>query len=175
MADENNDHKLDRVLNELLSQYSAVEPRPGLETKVLARLRESAHAHTRWWMSRWLWAGAATATTAAIILFALFSTRQAPRPPAIATAPPRQKAPQFQHPHVAEPGPTRLAAARPAPRRRPHRSSVANMSVARKEVFPSPEPLSQQDMLLLRYLAATPHEELVAQSRPDPPQQDREP
>lgn len=175
MASENNDQKLDRLLDELLSQYSAVEPRPGLETKVLARLSESAHARTRWWMWRWLWAGAATAIAAMILLFAFFPTRQTPQSPTIATTPPSHEAPRVQLPHVVESGPPPLAATRRGPRRHPHPSSAANTAVARKEVFPTPEPLSQQDMLLLRYLATTPHQELVAQSRPDPPPQDREP
>ena len=36
------DHKLDAMLDNLLSTYSSVEPRPGLETRILANLREES-------------------------------------------------------------------------------------------------------------------------------------
>jgi hypothetical protein len=38
----------------------------------------------------------------------------------------------------------------------------------RREVFPTPVPLTDQERLLLGYLSRTPREELVAQSHPDP-------
>jgi hypothetical protein len=37
----------------------------------------------------------------------------------------------------------------------------------RQEIFPAPSPLSEQEKLLLRYLAGTPHEEVAAQSHGD--------
>ena len=39
MFDEQKDEPLDELLNDLLSEYSVVEPRPGLQTKILAGLR----------------------------------------------------------------------------------------------------------------------------------------
>ena len=39
----------------------------------------------------------------------------------------------------------------------------------RQEVFPSPAPLSEQERLLLGYLAGTPQEEVIAQSRQERP------
>lgn len=173
MADEKNDQRVDRLLDELLSQYSALEPRPGLETKVLAQLSESARDRTRWWMWAWLAAGATTAIAATIILLAFTATRKGPQSPTIAMAPPSH-ARELHAPKAIEPSSIRVAATRPQMRRRQH-VSAENVTVARKEVFPTPEPMSQQDMLLLRYLAATPHEELVAESRPDPPPLERAP
>ncbi|HZI55538.1 MAG TPA: hypothetical protein VFF39_02120, partial [Verrucomicrobiae bacterium] len=39
----------------------------------------------------------------------------------------------------------------------------------RPQVFPTPTPLSEQEQLLLHYVARTPREEVVAQSHPDEP------
>jgi hypothetical protein len=39
----------------------------------------------------------------------------------------------------------------------------------RPAIFPTPTPLSEQEQLLLLYLARTPREEVVAQSHPDEP------
>src|SRR5207302_1723075 len=45
----------------------------------------------------------------------------------------------------------------------------------RQEVFPSPAPLSEQERLLLGYLAGTPQQEVIAQSRPERPLIDETP
>jgi hypothetical protein len=39
----------------------------------------------------------------------------------------------------------------------------------RPAVFPTPTPLSEQEKLLLSYVAGTPREEVIAQSHPDEP------
>ena len=39
----------------------------------------------------------------------------------------------------------------------------------RPAVFPTPTPLSEQELLLLQYYSRTPREEVIAQSRPDEP------
>src|SRR5262249_31195883 len=66
--------------------------------------------------------------------------------------------------------PKKVAVARPSPKATPVEIDI----VAKREVFPTPTPLSQQEILLLRYMAGTPHEELIAQSRPDAPPADLE-
>src|SRR5262249_57257448 len=61
------------------------------------------------------------------------------------------------------------------PRRppRPHAPrQLENSALAlnrRPQIFPTPTPLSEQEQLLLRYVAGTPREELIAQSHPDEP------
>jgi hypothetical protein len=39
----------------------------------------------------------------------------------------------------------------------------------RPPIFPTPVPLSEQEQLLLRYVAGTPQQELIAQSHPEEP------
>jgi hypothetical protein len=163
MVEPEKDKRLDDLLDSLLSQYSQAEPRPGLETRILAHVKEAEAPPGRWQSTlRWLAAGAAGAAVA-VVLFILFS-RTAPRPqPSVV----REVAP-----------PVSLRSTPPAPvssgtiakqhvgrNQAPRAITVA----ARREVFPSPSPLSEQEALFLQYLAVTPREELIAQSHPDEP------
>ena len=59
---------LDRLLDGALAQYSQVEPRAGLEERVLANLR-SQPAHRPWWM--WV---AIPAAVAAVVLVAIMKS-----------------------------------------------------------------------------------------------------
>ncbi len=185
----NDDRKLDEMLDGLLSEYSAAQPRPGLETRILANLREQSAAVKdkssprvwRWnfaWTRVGIWAGAAMATAA--ILLAIYLSRPAQQ----------KSAPQIvqQAPQKEVPGPVQqknpagqdVHAGNQLPDQRREelvkKKTVKNTMVAerqvavvRQEVFPSPSPLSDQEKLLFRYLARTPREELVGQSHPDPP------
>src|SRR5215467_6513065 len=72
MADQNDQRQLDDLLDSALSAYSAVEPRPGLEARILARIQESERQpNLRWWSIPWL-AGATAAAIAVLILGILF-------------------------------------------------------------------------------------------------------
>ncbi|HEY2171295.1 MAG TPA: hypothetical protein VGJ30_16840, partial [Candidatus Angelobacter sp.] len=60
MADQEKDKQMqiDDTLDSLLANYSSAEPRPGLETRILANLREEEKkASEGWWNFKWLWAG----------------------------------------------------------------------------------------------------------------------
>jgi hypothetical protein len=169
MADEQKDKQLDALLDSVLARYSAEEPRPGLETRIVSNLREAGtRATSSWWRTQWIWAGAAATGVVAVIVFLLLSSRQ-PRPqepevvrsnaPSQPHQPPTQPRVQLQHRDVTETvrrsgGTVRMQA------------RVA--TDLRKEVFPTPVPLTDQERLLLGYLSRTPREELVAQSHPDP-------
>src|SRR5262249_19883346 len=66
--DRDQDREIDKLLDSLLSEYSSAEPRPGLETRILANLKAAAATmSSRRWNVQWLWAGAALA---AVVLFA---------------------------------------------------------------------------------------------------------
>jgi hypothetical protein len=177
--DRNKDQKLDEMLDGLLCEYSSAEPRPGLETRILAQVREASKLRGGW-SPRWMWIGAAVA--AAVIVLAIYWSRPAeqPRAPEITrqpvTSPKAQPSPA---PRISASTTTEIAGAKKdghqlrVVHQRAGHSHVANL---RREVFPSPSPLSEQERLLLRYLAITPREELVAQSRPDEaPPEDAEP
>jgi hypothetical protein len=171
MTEYDHDQNLDKLLDSVLADYSSVEPRPGLETRILATVREVAEtAPSPWRNWRWLWAGAVAVL--AIAFIALFAGKH-PVVPA-----PRNDVVQKQQP-AAQPGPEIVKAApldsgndpaHPRPKRlQPHPEADALKIGPRRPVFPTPAPLSEQEKLLLSYYAQTPREELIAQSRPEEP------
>ena len=187
MADQEKDKQMqaqiDDMLDSLLANYSSVEPRPGLETRILANLKlenprdaEGREAGRGWWGFKWLWAGAAVA--AAIIVGAvLMSGRRHVAPPpsntVVQTVQPAVQQPQVQQPPVQSS--VRGAAGL---ERVIHRHKTLapgpqqNATLAwnqRPPVFPTPTPLSEQERLLLQYYSRTPREEVIAQSHPDEP------
>jgi len=188
MADQEKDKQIDKMLDSLLANYSSVEPRPGLETRILANLvladprdAEGREASRGWLCFKWVWAGAVLA--AAIIVGAvLMSGRHHVAPPSntvVQTGQPAVQQPVIQHPVVQEP--TMQSSVPPAVGATPavhHRHKTLapepqqNVALAlnqRPAVFPTPTPLSEQEKLLLSYLAGTPREEVVAESHPDEP------
>lgn len=164
MAEQGNEKRMDEVLDSLLAAYSDVEPRPGLETRLIAQLRAEAETKpARRPMFFWLWTSSAVVAIA-MVLMAIYVLRPGdmPQPPAIPVA-------GIPHLPVAAPSngqsPTVKEPRRPA-------ATVEPAVIAEdvhKEVFPTPTALSPQEELLLRYLARTPRQEVVAQSRADEP------
>jgi len=168
MAEQHKD-KLDELLDSMLSEYSSAEPGPGLETRVLAGVREAERGKTyRWWSWKWLWVGA---TTAVVLLLILSLGRRRPSEPVQVQGRP-QPVEQPVQPAVENTKPPRAEQAgshQPKPLVRPLVRSAALALNRRPAVFPTPAPLSEQEQLLLRYVAHTPREELIAQSHPDEP------
>ena len=171
MADQEKDKRMqiDDMLDSLLANYSSAEPRPGLETRILANLRETERqASQGWWNFKWLWAGMVTAVI--IVAAVLISGRHRIAPPTnviVKTSPAPQ--PEIQ-PHA----PSALQETARVHRRKSSTSPTAHRNATlalneRPAVFPTPTPLSEQEKLLLSYLAGTPREEVVAQSHPDEP------
>ncbi|HEY6348771.1 MAG TPA: hypothetical protein VI636_05115 [Candidatus Angelobacter sp.] len=162
MADQ--EKQLDPLLDSLLANYADAEPRPGFETRLLAALREPKPGLR----FGWLWAGAATMVTAAAV-FAVYNSRLAELPP-----PPRIEAarpPVFSLPGTvvvrdATRHPEKLQIGPPA---------LVSVAGVRQEVFPSPIPLSEQERLLLRYLAGTPRDEVASHAREDEPVEKTDP
>jgi len=166
MADQNKEKQLDDLLNSLLSHYASAEPRPGLETRVLTTIRQARSAReVRWMGLGWWWAvGAATvAMTAAVIAFSFYGGRSHPAKKQIQRAAQQRTIPAPKGDFGLGPA---IGRSVKHPRRQVHLAEV------KKEVFPTPAPLSQQEKLLLRYLAGTPRQEVQAQSHPDPPPDD---
>jgi len=176
MADEKmfheNDHKLDEMLDAMLSAYSSVEPRPGLETRIVAGVKEQAAKSTATWGFRWTWAVAALATAALVIAVYVSRIQTHRVEPQVATRPqPENSAPVWP---IRSSPPPKVTASHPSTRRqstqaaRLTRPSSNQVIAIKQDVFPSPSPLSEQEKLLFRYLAHTPRAEIIAQSHPDP-------
>ena len=170
--DNNRRTPLDDQLDAALANYAAVEPRAGLEERILAHLQAERARPTRvaWW--RW-----ATVAACALVLVALLAWRldrsgqnRAVRHPAI---PQRQVQPQVE----ANAANTR----RPIPppvrkhRRNPVQAPLTPAAQPKLDQFPSPEPLSEQEKLLADYVADHPEQAvLMAQARMEALRRDAE-
>jgi hypothetical protein len=162
--------ELDSVLDAALGKYAAVEPRAGLEERVLASLRaeRTRVADRGWW--RWRWAGALATVVAVAVALAWKSGKQSPPIVAKSTSVTMQSpvglgthvasgdgdAPRLQGHSV------RYAA------RHPLRAQSAAAAIPRLDVFPSPQPLSEQEKIMASYVAEYPeHAALIARARMD--------
>ena len=141
---------LDRMLDAALKQYAAVQPREGLEGRIVARIRSQSaeRASHAWW--RWFTAAAAVGALALIITMAL---RPHAKPqPSVA-----------QHLSVTVPVPKVAATSQPTkavqrPKRRlqPAADTQVAKALPKLDQFPSPQPLSEQEKLLASYVAVYP-------------------
>ena len=153
--------ELDRALDAALAKYAAVEPRAGMEGRILANLHaQPSVGNHSWW--RWTFAAAALALVVFALALAWRSTRGSPQIAHEKTATvPRQPQQEQQHTDVGVVA--RVATARAvrghAPVRR--RSPVVVASIPKLEQFPSPQPLSDEERALARYAAHFPLEARV--------------
>jgi hypothetical protein len=167
-ANWNND-ALDHQLDAALAKFATVEPRAGLEERILANLRiKQKRPAERWW---WRWP--AVAALAAMIMLTLF--------PALRSRKPTQNI-AVQYPPVPaqsnKPAGTQIAnhsesgSIRPhglsGRRLKPRAFSAATVVVnsPKLDQFPSPQPLSEQETILTHYVRNYPeHAALIAQAR----------
>ncbi len=170
MIDPEKDKQIDEMLDSMLANYSAAEPRPGLETRILANMRETPERQTvqGWWNFKWLWAGMVAA--AIIVAAVLINGRRRIEPPTHVVVKTSPLAPQPEirpHAPIAPKETARIHRRKPSATKQPQNAALALSQ--RPAVFPTPTPLSEQEKLLLSYLAGTPREEVIAQSHPDEP------
>lgn len=160
--------ELDRMLDATLAKYVAVEPRAGLEDRVLANLRaERANKLHRAW---WPWSVAAAAAMIFVVLVPLLWRADRSTPPIAADRHPLH-APQGSQKSGTQlasngrerpTGPRKLDAA-PKKIRRVYRLILDQPKL---DQFPSPQPLSEQEKILANYVAKYPeHAVLIARAR----------
>lgn len=162
------DDHLDRVLDAALAKYASVEARAGLEDRVLANLRvESLRPSRHPWL-RWGLAGA----VAVLAIIAVVAWRSSRTPhPVIANYPPVTiQRPSTQDAKLAPNATHEVGAIKHASMRKPAarrmRASTAVATYPKLDQFPSPQPLSVQEMTLAQYVRNFPKEaQLVAQSQ----------
>jgi hypothetical protein len=159
---------LDDELDRALARYAAVEPRSGLEERILANLRaqpQQARVCVGW---RWPWAGA----VAVVVLVLALSLSWRIGKPHLGKATDQrvtqngrdaQSANSARQPHL----PARaLPSVNTAAAHRSRPSTATVRSGPQLEQFPSPQPLSEQEKILARYVATYPeHAALVAEAR----------
>ncbi|MGH9779406.1 MAG: hypothetical protein ACRD5I_13435 [Candidatus Acidiferrales bacterium] len=166
MSENEREQFVDKLLDAGLARYSAVEPRPGLEQRILAGLKQQPRPSL--WLD-WRWAGAfATAAVGVVVIVIFFFMRQPPVP----TVPPQTATlPAPVAPATAAPSPeaVRPPAAKTTTRRATPRVEQARAQAPRLETFPAPAPLSEQERLLLLFTRQAPQEAvLMAQARNRP-------
>jgi hypothetical protein len=181
------DKMLDQMLDSALAEYSQVEPRPGLENRILAGLANDERAVK--WDWKWILAFAA----ACIVIALLVAPREKKGLVEIGTKTPDARTPgNSNSPAVItsgrDPGPRgnlvsnlrhRQGASHQNAQPRaavPHDSALKQpvVAVVKQPVFPEPSPLSEQEKLLFAYLRKTPYQELVQNSKPDEPKVESE-
>ncbi|HEY3975056.1 MAG TPA: hypothetical protein VGM18_18765 [Candidatus Sulfotelmatobacter sp.] len=157
--------ELDRVLDAALADYAAVEPRAGLEERILANLRaEPMHVGGARW--KWGWA-AAVAGVALIVLTLSWLQRPTPtvasHPSGARQSPPQSGTELSSRAAVEVPLRAHERIRKTAARRFP-RTAVAGGP--KLDVFPSPQPLTEQEKLLAGYVAEYPeHAVLLARAQ----------
>jgi hypothetical protein len=153
---------LDDQLDAALAQYTAIEPRAGLENRVLARLKaqQNRPAAVPWW--RW---AAVVAVAVIVLTFVVGRVRKVGRDQVVhqSLTPAQEIKPEIE------------ANATSTNRHKPGGSSIgkpkqqtAQVAAApiKLEQFPSPRPLSQQEEILAEYVANYPeHAALIAEAR----------
>jgi hypothetical protein len=164
MIDPEKDKRMDEMLDSLLANYSAAEPRPGLNTRILASLRETPEKQTTLglWNFKWLWAGMVTAVI--IIAAVLISGRRRIEPPTnvVVKTSPTVPQPEIQsHAPIAPKETVRIYRRKPRATKQPQNAALALSE--RPANFPTPVPLSEQERLMFTYLANTPQEIVIAQ------------
>jgi hypothetical protein len=178
---EPGDADLDRALDAALAKYAAVEPRAGLEERVLASLRaeRTMVADRSWW--RW---GLAAVATMVVLVVAGLVLRSGKQLQPLVKNPPSVTMPVPQKPENPE---TRVAKhngdAVPQQRHQPRHKTVAHSAqpeavasvVPKLDQFPSPRPLSEQERILASYIAQNPERAgLIAQARMELLRRDQE-
>jgi len=177
MADQEKDKQMqiDDMLDSLLANYSSAEPRPGLETRILANLREAEKkAPQGWWNFKWIWAGV---VAGAIIMAAvLINGRHRVEPPAHVIVKTNQPAPQPEiQPHAPIATKEMARVRRHKPLTVPTAQQNAALALSQRPAnFPTPVPLSEQERLMFTYLENTPREVVIAQLPRNNDQQESE-
>jgi hypothetical protein len=167
---------LDRELDAALAKYASVEPRAGLEARILANLRaEDQPVLQRGFWRPWT---VATAAATALVLILVWSlswkseklernrTAQRPAQRSLKQSATKQPATtaQFSSPGLST-GEGSEGRPRKSDARRAHPSLVVT-DQPKLDQFPSPQPLSEQEQMLASYVAKYPETAvLVAQAR----------
>jgi hypothetical protein len=159
--------ELDRMLDAALAKYATVEPRAGLEGRVLAHMRsEPLLLSRRVWLQ---WGLAAAVAAIALVAVLAWRSSRAPDPVIANLLPATIQRQSIQGakptPHATDEVSSAKAASlrKPAARRAPESGAGAHPKL---EQFPSPQPLSAEEIALAKYVENFPKEAgLVAQAQ----------
>src|SRR5713226_790174 len=158
--DSGDRNKLEQWLERKLRKYGTAEPRSGLESRVLANL--AVKAKRSGVRSAWPWLLAGASAAALFISIWLGVVHLGSRKSQNITNPVISRA-QGHHPSQTAPStPTERQVTRRQPIKRAHAIAVAELaSEPRLNQFPSPRPLSEQELLFANYAERFPQEAVL--------------
>ncbi len=176
MRDKIENDTLDRQLDAALAKYATVEPRAGLEGRILANLgaQRATSGAKGWW--RWASVGAVALLMLVLGVALLRRTERA----AIVTTGDHvvQQSQEIQTAHslIGPALPAKpVASVRTGKARPPHHTTPVVATAARMPEFPSPAPLTEQEKILAQYVAKYPeHAALIAEARTEELHRDEE-
>ena len=156
MNREERDRMVDRVLNEALAPQE-IEPRAGLERRILASLRAQPEPRPwRRWMRTWVPVAVAAVVIALAVGLRMTDLTPAVKPPMVV-----ERQPSMAPAPKIIPAPAVRAHVRPrlgSPATLVIAASVTPPEPPRQDVFPSPEPLSEQERLFYQFVRQSPRE-----------------
>jgi hypothetical protein len=157
----------DRELDLVLAQFATVEPRAGLEERVLANLlTKQERAEERSW---WRWPALAALAAVLLVTLSLMWRSARSKPDVTVQHPP--KATYFETQVADNHGGGSVPPHMAGSKRRVKPPALSHTvpetaSPPRLDQFPSPQPLSEQEKILARYVTNYPeHAALIAQAR----------
>ena len=158
MHDRPDHADLDRLIDAALNTYA--NPDSGLEQRVLARVAASRQPQPR---LRWIaWTAALAAAACLFLAIALMHKPPAPSPAATAiNTPPAQQAPKTEARLI--PGPVQRRSGPPHHAQAPDAShNVAANRLPKRDIFPTPHPLSPAEQVLVDFAERAPKAEREA-------------
>jgi hypothetical protein len=160
------DRFLDELLDATLERARDAEPRPGLEGRVMARVRAERAARSQFGWKWRLVAGLAVLVVVALAAKFMLRSGSTPRPHPVPALVSQTRAPEATSPSTAT---TSKPAAQSQPAGRSNRKSSSHreprvwrrrgsvhLASAEPKQFPSPSPLSEEENLLLHAKDAPP-------------------
>jgi hypothetical protein len=153
MTDNTKNEPLDRALDAALAEYADVEPRAGLEDRILANLsaQERKSAAPIWW--RWVAIGAVAVLVAVVALSFSSKRRELVSTPMPVTHESEKQTPVLSATTDSHPAIKHAASVPAVSKNRPHHATLVATSAPRLQQFPSPQPLSDQEKMLADYVA----------------------
>ena len=149
---------LDTWLDKALHQYGDVEPRAGLENRILANLESTRNLNSSRWALIFAVAALATACIAIVFWFGA-STHQTQRSVvAVTPTPALTTADATQHTQSLRPA-VHVVAHRRIKRKVPQLAAAFNEP--RLPQFPSPRPLTKEEQMLQQYVTELPQEAVL--------------
>lgn len=147
--ESNHDKIVDQWLDRAIEHYGEAEPRAGLEGRVLANLRAVNEQPSAW---RGWWPAVAAGVLMLVGGASLWVSGHHRITKAVAIHAPLVSLPAAAHPTL---GMTHEIRATEASGQRPVRRSLVQMAEAepRLDMFPAPRPLSEQEKILVNYVA----------------------